>query len=111
MKKLILLSILLLAACGSTEYTIAEKEYNDDGGKSTVRLVMEEPTEDEIKEVVQGLYSDEFFGSASIHAYIHEPGNDDYGALIAMVRYARSDDGLAQVGVDEIDTVYVEWEG
>jgi len=111
-KKMFLLSILLfLAACGSVEYNIVEKEYNDQGGKSTVRLIMDDPTEDDIEEAVKELYTEEFFGSASVHAYIHNPGNDEYGELIAMAKYARSDDGLAQVGVEEIDNVYVEWEG
>jgi hypothetical protein len=111
MKKLLFLSIgvsLLLAACGSIDFEIVEKDYNGDGGKSTVRLEMNDPSEEDIQDIVRNLYSDEFFGSASIHAYIHD---SEDGPLIAMAKYARSTDGLAQVGVDEINTVYVEWEG
>lgn len=114
MKRLIvlLITIILLTACGggSAEFTIIKKEYNDNGGKSTVRITMDDPTDEEIEKAIKDLYTDEFFGSASIHAYIHEPKGDDYGVLIAMAKYARSSEGLPQVGVDEIDTVYVEWQ-
>lgn len=116
MKRIILLfsAIILsifLAACGGSdpEYSIVEKDAADAGGKSTVRMVMEDPTDEDIQEVVESLYTDEFFGSASIHAYIHEPSDDDeFGAMTAMAKYAHTEDGTVQLGVEETGKVYVE---
>ena len=107
--------MLSLAACEGNEvsYTIVEEDIKSEGGKSSVRLYTDEATEENIENIITELRQNDFFGSGSIHAWIHEPpteGLPEYGALVATAKYAHTENGLAQVGVDETTTVYVEFE-
>lgn len=112
MKRMIILfSLLFLAACGeNADYSIIEEDIQTEDGKSVVRLSMEEPTDENIESVIEELYQGDYFGTGSITARIHEApsGEEEYGALIAIAKYARSDNGKAQVGVDELNKVYIE---
>ena len=110
-----LIVVAFLVACGDQEasYTIVEEDINTEGGKSTVRLYTEDMSEDNIKAIIKELRMGEYFGSASIHAWIHEPPTDnlpDYGSLSAVAKYAHSTNGLAQVGVEETGKVYIEFQ-
>ncbi len=114
MKKgiLALLFLIILAACGNSEaqYNIVEEE--EPGEKRiVVRITTDDTSEENINAIFDELYVDEYWGSHSIFARIHEPSEDEeFGPLVAIAKYARSSEGLAQIGEDELDKVYIEYE-
>ncbi|MCC2250025.1 membrane lipoprotein lipid attachment site-containing protein [Virgibacillus sp. AGTR] len=115
MKKiLILISIVfILTACNSSadiDYKIIEEEEPGEG-RIVARLVTDANGEDEIKSIIDKLSSDEYWGSDSITARIHEPSDsEEFGKLVAIAKYAWTEKGLAQIGENERDKVYINFE-
>lgn len=117
MKRMIVFVIgvmILLSACSSdsADYTIIELEANT-GGKSTARVYTDDVSEKNINAIVKDLRMNDLFGSGSIHVWIHEPPNEelpDFGELVAIAKYAHTDKGKAQVGVEETRKVYIEFQ-
>lgn len=117
MKKLIVTLLVFVFAAGCSgatpsEYTIVEQKVNI-GGKSTARIYTEDVSEKNIEAIVTDLRMNDFFGSGSIHVFIHEPpseGLEEFGKLVATAKYAHTVAGKAQVGVEETGEVYIEFE-
>lgn len=117
MKRMIVFVIgvmILLSACSSdpADYTIIELEANT-GGKSIARVYTDDVSEKNINAIVKDLRMNDFFGSGSIHVFIHEPPNEelpDFGKLVAIAKYAHTEKGKAQVGVEETRKVYIEFQ-
>lgn len=114
MKKLFLIAFIFLAACGESAPSyevIEEKEPGEN--RYTIQIVTEATGENDIKSIINELTSDAdaYWGIDSLTAHIHERAkNDDFGAKIATAKYAGTDKGKQQTGVDETNTVYVEME-
>lgn len=113
MKRSIFLVLLLLVACGSaTDYEVVEEKQPGEN-RYTIRVVTDATDEEAIKSIIDELTSDAdaYWGIDSLTAHIHEPAdNDDFGAKIATAKFAGTNKGVAQTGVDEMDTIYVEME-